>query len=258
MIKLGYTSCSSTYSDLGFCCYGEPDSSTDSIHVDGLCPVAIAGNSISACLSCALPHIIRNAASINASVESFVSISSPKLKRMSVRPDEEQPKSMMLVCQSLLLTMRESNIITHYGRLASNPFNIISLDSSLHEWNHPASASTSIATPFATSTNTSAHHATVGNYDSVSSMSAVTWEPAAVQVYEDSRDFSIALTLDTNRLSKIGLDINESCHLCGDEDGLFGLHHLPYQSCHEVKRVPSILLHPDEHHAKVQSKSIPD
>ena len=39
MIKLGYTSYSSAYSDLGFCC-------TDSIHVYDLDPVAIAGNSI--------------------------------------------------------------------------------------------------------------------------------------------------------------------------------------------------------------------
>ena len=120
-------------------------------------------------------------------------------------PVLEQPKSMMLVCQSLLLTMVESTIIMHNGRLASNPFNIISLDASL---NHPVSASTSIATPFAASANISAHHATVGNCDSVSSMSAATWEPAAVQVYEESKDLnSIALTLDTNRISKIGLDI---------------------------------------------------
>ena len=132
------------------------------------------------CLSCALPHIMRNTASNNASVESFVSILSSKLKRMSVIPYEEQPKSMMPVCQSLLLTMRESTIITHNGRLASNPFNIISLDASLHVWNHPASASTSIATPFAASANTSAHHTTVGNCDSVSKMSAATWKPAAV------------------------------------------------------------------------------
>ena len=159
------------------------------------------------CLSCALPHNTRNAASISALVESFVSIPSPKLKRMSVRPYEEQPKSMMLVCQSLLLTMCERTIITHNGRLASNPFNIKSLDASLQVWNHPASASTSIATPFVASANTSAHHATVGNCDSVSSMSAATWEPAAVQVYEESKDFSDALTLDTNGVSKIGLDI---------------------------------------------------
>ena len=46
IFKLGYTSCSSAYSDLGFCCYGEPDSSTDSIHVSVLDPVAIAGNSV--------------------------------------------------------------------------------------------------------------------------------------------------------------------------------------------------------------------
>ena len=60
-----------------------------------------AGNSVlgrvQACLSCALPHTIRNAASVNALVESFVSIRSPKLKQMSVRPYEEQPKSMMPV-----------------------------------------------------------------------------------------------------------------------------------------------------------------
>ena len=68
-------------------------------------------------------------------------------------------------------------------------------------------ASTSIATPFAASANTSAHHATVGNYDFVSSMSATSWKPAAVQVYEESNDFSIALTLDTIRVSMIGLDI---------------------------------------------------
>ena len=74
MIKLGYTSCSSAYSDLGFCSYGELDSSTNSIHVYGLDPVAITGNSVSACLSCALPHIMRNAASVNALVESFVSL----------------------------------------------------------------------------------------------------------------------------------------------------------------------------------------
>ena len=61
MIKLGYTSCSAVYSDLGFCCYGEPDSSTNSISVFGLDPVAIAGNSVlgrfQACLSCALPPL---------------------------------------------------------------------------------------------------------------------------------------------------------------------------------------------------------
>ena len=79
--------------------------------------------------------------------------------------------------------------------------------SSPHEGNHPASATTSIAIPFAASANTSAHHATVGNCDSVSNMSAATWEPAAVQVYEESEDFSIALTLDMNGVSKIGLDI---------------------------------------------------
>ena len=49
--------------------------------------------------------------------------------------------------------------------------------------------------------------ATVGNYDSVSSMSAASREPAAVQVYEESKDFSNALTLDMNGVSKIGLDI---------------------------------------------------
>ena len=87
---------------------------------------------------------------------------------------------MMPVCQSLLLTMLESTIILQDGRLTSNPFKIISLDSNPHEWNHPASATMSIATPFAASANTSAHHATVGNCDSVSSMSAATWEPAAV------------------------------------------------------------------------------
>ena len=38
-------------------------------------------------------------------------------------------------------------------------------------------------------------------------MSAVTWEPAAVQVYEESKDFSIALILDTNGVLKISLDI---------------------------------------------------
>ena len=37
-------------------------------------------------------------------------------------------------------------------------------------------------------------------------MSDVTWELAAVQVYEESKDFSIALTMDTNGVSKIGLD----------------------------------------------------
>ena len=52
---------------------------------------------------------------------------------------------------------------------------------------------------------TSDHHATVGNCDSVSSMSTVTWEPAAVQVYDKS--VSIPLTLDMNGISKIGLDI---------------------------------------------------
>ena len=82
--------------------------------------------------------------------------------------------------------MFESTIIEQDGRLTSNPFKIISLDSSLNEGNHPASANTSIATPFAASANISAHHATVGNCDSVSSMSAVTWEPAAVQVYEET------------------------------------------------------------------------
>ena len=150
---------------------------------------------------------MKNAASVNASVESFVSILSPKLKQMSVRPHKEQSKSMMPVCQSLLLTMHESTIIAQDGKLTSDPFKIISLDSSPHEGNHSASATMSIATPFAASANTSAHHATVGKCDSVSGMIAVTWEPAAVQVYKESEDFSIALTLDTNRVSKIGLDI---------------------------------------------------
>ena len=103
--------------------------------------------------------------------------------------------------------MCESTIIAQDGTLTSNPFKIISLDSSPHEWNHPVSATTSIASPFAASANTSAHHATVGNCDSVSSMNAATWKPAAVQVYEESKEFSIALTLDTNGVSKIGLDI---------------------------------------------------
>ena len=44
------------------------------------------------------------------------------------------------------------------GRLTSYPFKIISLDSSTHEWNHPASATMSITTTFAASVNTSAHH----------------------------------------------------------------------------------------------------
>ena len=147
---------------------------------------------------------MRNAASINTLVESFISIPSPKLKRMSVRPYEEQPKSMMVVCQSLLLTMCESTIIVQDGTLTSDLFKIISLDSSLHEGNYPASATTSIATPFAASTNTSAHDAIVGNCDSVSSMNAAKWKPAAVQVYEESENFSIALTLDTNAVLKIG------------------------------------------------------
>ena len=68
-------------------------------------------------------------------------------------------------------------------------------------------ASLSITTHFAESANTFAHHATVGNCDSVSSISATTWEPAAVQVYEESKDVSIALTLDTNGVSKISLDV---------------------------------------------------
>ena len=126
---------------------------------------------------------------------------------MSVGPYEEQPKPMIPVCQSLLLTMCESTIIVQDGRLTSDPFEIISLDSSLHEGNHPASANTSIATPFAASAITSVHHATVGNCDSESSMSAATGEPAAVQVYGESPDFNIALTLDTNGVSEIGLDI---------------------------------------------------
>ena len=234
MIKLGYTSCSSAYSDLGFCCYGEPNSSTNSISVYGLDPVAIAGNCVlgrvhdafdiavkdtlfelqtnctelhipaftsfgipmfrscdvaKAHLSCALPCIMRNAASINALVELSVSIPSPKLKQMSVRPYEKQPKYMMSVCQSLLLTMCESTIIAQDGRLTSDLFKIINLDSSPHEGSHPASATTSIAPLFAASTDISAHYATVGNCDSVSSMSAVTWELAAVQVYEESKDF---------------------------------------------------------------------
>ena len=126
---------------------------------------------------------------------------------MSVRPYEEQPTSMILVCQSLLLTMHESTIITHNGRLTSDPFNIISSDSSPHEGNHSVSATMSVATPVAASTDTSAHHTMVGNCDSVSSMSSATWEPATVQVYEESKDFSIALTLDTNGVLNIGLDI---------------------------------------------------
>ena len=60
---------------------------------------------------------------------------------------------------------------------------------------------------FAVSADTSDHHATVENCDSVSTMSTMTWEPAAVQVYDESEDFSIALTLDMNRVSKTGLDI---------------------------------------------------
>ena len=83
------------------------------------------------------------------------------------------------------------------------------MDSTLHEKNHPhpTSDTMSVATPFAVSTDTSDHHATVGNWDSVSSMSTTTWDPAAVQVYDESEDFSIALTLDTNGVSKIGLGI---------------------------------------------------
>ena len=92
---------------------------------------------------------MRNAASVNILVEYFVCIPSHKLKQMSVRPYKEQPISL-------------------------NP----------HEGNHPMSATMSIATPFAVSADTSDHHATVGNCDSVSSMSTATWEPAAVQVYD--------------------------------------------------------------------------
>ena len=148
-----------------------------------------------------------NVASVNTLVESVVNILSHKSKQMSVRPYKEQPKSMMPVCQSLLLTMPESTIIAQDRRLTSNLFKIISLDPSTHEWNHPAWASTTcIATPFAVSNKISAYHATVGNCDSVSSMSATTWEPAAVQVYDESKDFSITLTLDTNGVSKTGLD----------------------------------------------------
>ena len=114
----------------------------------------------------------------------------------------------MPVCQSLLLTMCENTIIAHDGRLTSDPFKIISLDSSPHEGNHSVSATMSVTTPVAASTNTSAHHTMVGNCDSVTSMSAATWEPTAVQVYEESKDFSIALTtLDMNGVSKLGLDI---------------------------------------------------
>ena len=54
-------------------------------------------NVVKACLSYVLPCIVRNAASINTLVKSFVRFSSPKLERMSVRPYEEQPKSMMPV-----------------------------------------------------------------------------------------------------------------------------------------------------------------
>ena len=80
---------------------------------------------------------------------------------------------MMPMCQSLLLTMRESTIIAQdAGRF-------------------PPSATMSIAAPFATSTNTSAHHARVGNPDSVSSMSDAIWEPAAVHIYKESKDFSM-------------------------------------------------------------------
>ena len=46
------------------------------------------------------------------------------------------------------------------------------------------------------------------NCDSVSSMSAATWEHVAVQVYGESKDFSIALALETNGVSEIGFDIN--------------------------------------------------
>ena len=74
------------------------------------------------------------------------------------------------------------------GMTMCNPLKIISLDSSPHEWNqHPAS----IATPFAASANTSAHHATVGNCDSVSSMSAATWEPAAAQVMRSLKTLAL-------------------------------------------------------------------
>ena len=139
-------------------------------------------NVVKTCLSYALPCILMNAASVNTLVESF-NIPSHKPKQMSVRPYEEQPKSMMLVYQSLPL-------ITQDGRLTSDPH-----------------ASLSIITHFAESADTSAHHATVGNHDPVSNMSAATWEPAAVQVYEESNDFSITLTLDMNGVSKIGLDI---------------------------------------------------
>ena len=117
----------------------------------------------------------------------------------------------------------ECNVITADGTTNSNKGPVIlsmwqyaltGMGKSIHsllqmEWyqvhiegNHPASA-----TPFAASANTYAHHATVGKRDSVSSMSAVTWEPAAVKGYEESADFSIALTLDTNGVSKSGLDI---------------------------------------------------
>ena len=73
---------------------------------------------------------MRNAASVNTLVESFVHFSS-KLERMSVRPYEEQPKSTMLVSSEL--------------------FKIIGLDSQPHEGNHPTSDTMSIATPFAVS-----------------------------------------------------------------------------------------------------------
>ena len=52
------------------------------------------------------------------------------------------------------------------------------------------------------------HDATVGNCDSVPSMSAATWEHAAVQVYGEWKDFSIALALDMNGVSEIGFNIN--------------------------------------------------
>ena len=112
-----------------------------------------------------------------------------------------------MVPVSLLPTMLESIIFVQDGRLTSDPFKIFSLDSSPHEGNHLMSDTMSIATPLTVSANTSDHHATVGNCDSVSSMSTTTLEPAAVQVYDESEDFSIALTLDMNGVSKTGLDI---------------------------------------------------
>ena len=53
------------------------------------------------------------------------------------------------------------------------------------------------------------HHAPTGMGESIHSL--LQMEPAAVKGYEESKDFSIALTLDTNGVSNSDLDVIPSC-----------------------------------------------